>query len=78
MFHPGGSDRKLSNARMLAEMIALLGVPSRQFLQRADETLAYWHHDGGSLTDFRTTVWTVSNYVCQANGKELQTSQRML
>jgi hypothetical protein len=48
MFHPGGSDRKLSNARMLAEMIALLGFPSRDFVQRADETLAYWNHDGGS------------------------------
>lgn len=46
MFHPGGNDRKLSNARMLAEMIALLGPPPREFLRRADETLAYWNHEG--------------------------------
>ncbi|OAL49326.1 kinase-like protein [Pyrenochaeta sp. DS3sAY3a] len=45
MFHPGGSDRKLSNARMLGEMIALLGPPPSHFLRRADETLAYWNHD---------------------------------
>jgi serine/threonine-protein kinase SRPK3 len=48
MFHPEGSDRKLSDARMLAEIIALLGPPPRDFLQRADETLAYWNHDGTS------------------------------
>jgi len=45
MFHPGGKDRKLSNARMLGEMIALLGPPPSHFLRRADETLAYWNHD---------------------------------
>jgi len=41
MFSPGGDDRKISNARMLGEMIAFLGPPSREFLKRADETLAY-------------------------------------
>lgn len=46
MFHPRGSDRKLSNARILGEMIALLGPPPSYFLCRADETLAYWNHDG--------------------------------
>lgn len=46
MFHPGGSDREQSNARMLAELIALLGPPPKDFLPRADETLAYWNHQG--------------------------------
>jgi hypothetical protein len=46
MFHPGGQDRKLSNARMLGEMIALLGPAPREFLRKADETLAYWNHEG--------------------------------
>ncbi|KAF2807179.1 kinase-like protein [Mytilinidion resinicola] len=46
MFSPGGDDRKLSNARVLGEMIALLGPPPRGFLRRADETLAYWNHEG--------------------------------
>jgi hypothetical protein len=32
MFSPGGDDRKISNARMLGEMIALLGPPPREFL----------------------------------------------
>jgi len=45
MFSPGGDDRKISNARMLGEMIAFLGPPSREFLKRADETLAYWDHE---------------------------------
>jgi hypothetical protein len=64
MFHPGGRDRKISNARMLAEMIAFLGMPSRDFLCKSDETLAYWNHEGelpdtdircrsGSLNRFR-------------------------
>lgn len=46
MFSPGGDSRKSSNALMLGEMIALLGPPSREFLRRADETLAYWNHEG--------------------------------
>lgn len=46
MFHPGGDDRKKTNARVLAEMIALLGPPPEDFLRRADETLAYWSHKG--------------------------------
>ena len=31
---------------MLAEMIAFLGQPSSEFLERVDETLAYWNHEG--------------------------------
>ncbi|RDL37342.1 uncharacterized protein BP5553_04775 [Venustampulla echinocandica] len=56
MFHPGGSDRKQSNARMLAEMIALLGPPPRDFLPRADETLAYWNHEGKSSLGYWPTL----------------------
>jgi hypothetical protein len=62
MFSPGGDDRKISNARMLGEMIALLGPPPREFLQRADETLAYWNHEGKyPLHCFSAFVNSVTN-----------------
>jgi serine/threonine-protein kinase SRPK3 len=62
MFSPGGDDRKMSNARMLGEMIALLGPPTREFLQRADETLAYWNHEGKYLSPcFPTFIDSVTN-----------------
>jgi len=39
-------DEFLNNAHHLAAMIALLGPPPREFLDRSQESLKYWDESG--------------------------------
>ena len=58
MFSDQGPDGKPSVARHLAEMIALLGPPPLNFLQRSEKTLRFWDEQGelASLTLFDDLV----------------------
>lgn len=42
-------DQFLSDAHHLAAMIALLGPPPREFLDRSQESLEYWDEHGQHL-----------------------------
>lgn len=44
IYDPG--DEFLNNAHHLAAMVALLGPPPREFLDRSQESLKYWDENG--------------------------------
>lgn len=45
-------DEFLNNAHHLASMIALLGPPPQEFLERSQESLKYWDESGKSSCRF--------------------------
>lgn len=50
MFQDCGPDGGYSEAHLLASMIALLGPPPSQFLERSDKSLRFWDESGMSQT----------------------------
>jgi serine/threonine-protein kinase SRPK3 len=46
LFHPIGDNLKLERARMLGEMVSLLGPPPKEFLAGSNEASAYWDKEG--------------------------------
>lgn len=53
MFQDRGPDGEYSEAHLLASMIALLGPPPSQFLQRSDKSMQFWDESGMSTHNRR-------------------------
>lgn len=56
MFQDRGPDGAYSEAHLLASMIALLGPPPSQFLERSDKRLRFWDESGMSQQERRVRI----------------------
>lgn len=59
-------DELMNNAHHLASMVALLGPPPQEFLERSQESLMYWDESGQSLSPCAiNTRGRSMNFDCQ-------------
>ena len=78
LFYGRDSDRKLDDAYHLAEIVAIIGPPPIEFVQRSEKALKYWDGNGNWIHEVPIPDLDMSTLEVRLSGKDKEEFLRFM